>query len=87
MILQFQLYAEDSDTGTTVGATSIGAPTGTCGTGTGAPGVWYNFTGNGDIVTASLCNSAFDTKIQVYQGSCGALTCVSGNDDACGLTI
>ena len=74
-----------SETGTTAGATSNGAPAGTCGTGTGAPGVWYNFTGNGDIVTASLCTSGFDTKIQVYEGACGALTCVSGNDDACGL--
>jgi len=74
-----------SETGTTVGATSNGAQAGNCGTGTGAPGVWYNFTGNGDIVTASLCNSGFDTKIQVYEGACGALTCVTGNDDSCGL--
>jgi len=74
-----------SETGTTVGATSNGAQAGTCGTGTGAPGVWYNITGNGDIITASLCNSGFDTKIQVYEGACGALTCVTGNDDACGL--
>ena len=74
-----------SETGTTAGATSNGAPAGTCGTGAGAPGVWYNFTGNGDIVTASLCTSGFDTKIQVYEGACGTLTCVSGNDDACGL--
>ncbi|PHS03142.1 MAG: hypothetical protein COA88_16020 [Kordia sp.] len=74
-----------SETGTTVGATSNGAQAGNCGTGTGAPGVWYNFTGNGDIVTASLCNSGFDTKIQVYEGTCAALTCVGGNDDACGL--
>jgi len=72
-----------SEAGTTVGATSNGAPAGVCGTGVGAPGVWYNFTGNGDIITASLCNSAFDTKIQVYEGSCAALVCVTGNDDAC----
>ena len=75
----------DSAAGTTVGATNSGAQGGFCGTGTGAPGVWYNFTGNGDIVTASLCGSAFDTKIQVYEGACGTLTCVGGNDDACGL--
>jgi len=74
-----------SETGTTVGATQNGAQAGNCGTGTGAPGVWYNFTGNGDIITASLCNSSFDTKIQVYEGACGALTCVTGNDDSCGL--
>lgn len=75
----------DSVTGSTDLATSNDEPTTFCGTGTGAPGVWYSFTGNGDLVTASLCNSSFDTKIQVFQGSCGALTCVSGNDDACGL--
>ena len=76
----------DNVNGTTVGATNFGAPTGTCGTGTGAPGVWYNFTGNGDIITASLCGSSYDTKIQVYDGSCGALSCVTGNDDNCGLS-
>ena len=75
----------DSASGTTVGATSYDAPTGTCGTGTGAPGVWYSITGNGDLITASLCGSAFDTRIQIYEGACGALTCVGGNDDSCGL--
>ena len=75
----------DSLSGTTVGATTNGEQTGTCGTGTGAPGVWYNFTGNGDAVTASLCGSAYDTKIQVYEGDCANLVCVDGNDDSCGL--
>lgn len=75
----------DSATGTTVGATSNGAPTGFCGTGTGAPGVWYSFTGNGDAIVASLCNSTFDTKIQIYEGNCNVLDCVDGNDDACGV--
>lgn len=74
-----------SESGTTIGATSYDAPTGTCGTGTGAPGVWYSITGNGDLLTASLCGSAYDTKIQVYEGTCGTLTCVDGNDDSCGL--
>ena len=67
--------------GSTSSATSTGAPTAFCGTGSGAPGVWYVFEGNGDAITASLCNSSFDTKIQVYEGSCGVLTCVTGNDD------
>lgn len=75
----------DSASGTTVGATSYDAPTGFCGTGTGAPGVWYSITGNGDLLTASLCGSAYDTKIQIYEGTCGTLTCVDGNDDSCGL--
>ncbi|MEZ5023847.1 MAG: T9SS type A sorting domain-containing protein [Chitinophagales bacterium] len=52
-----------------------------------APGVWYVFAGTGDAVEFSLCDDTtdFDTKIGVFEGSCDALTCVSGNDDACGL--
>lgn len=70
--------------GTTVGATPDGAPF--CGTSNTAPGVWYQFVGNGDFVNASLCNgTSYDSKLTVYSGSCGALTCVAGNDDACGL--
>ena len=72
-------------TQTTVGATATGAPTGTCGTTGGSGGLWYSFAGTGDVVTFSLCGSSFDTKIQVVTGSCGAFTCVTGNDDSCGL--
>ncbi len=50
-----------------------------------APGVWYTFVGDGTNVTLSLCGSAYDTKIGVFSGSCGSLTCVTGNDDFCGL--
>ncbi|WP_188361623.1 choice-of-anchor J domain-containing protein, partial [Flavobacterium orientale] len=74
----------DSETQTTVGATTAGAPTFTCGTGPGSGGLWYSHLGTGDIVTFSLCGSAFDTKIQVFTGSCGTFTCVAGNDDFCG---
>lgn len=70
-----------SYTGTTVGATSTNDPTGTCGTNVGAPGRWYVFSGNGDVVTASLCGSGWDTKMNVYSGNCASLTCVGGNDD------
>lgn len=57
-----------------------------CGTtdGTGG-GVWYHFVGTGGSITASLCGSAYDTKIRVYTGTCAALACVVGNDDFCGL--
>ena len=70
---------------TTVGATTTGAPTTACGTsGTGGSGgLWYSYLGNGDVVTASLCNSTFNTRIQVVTGACGAFTCVAGNDDSC----
>ena len=72
-------------TGNTSQATSNGAPTGFCGTGTGAPGVWYVFEGTDEIITATLCGSDYDTKIKILEGSCGALDCVTGNDDSCGV--
>jgi len=71
----------DTEIGNTAQATSNDEPA-FCGTGTGSPGVWYSFAATGnDVVTASLCGSSFDTKIQIYSGTCGALTCVGGNDD------
>ena len=70
--------------GTTVGATID--PVGTCVTALNtAPGVWFSFTGDGLINTLSLCGSGFDTKIGIFSGTCAALVCVTGNDDACGL--
>ncbi|MBL7888337.1 MAG: T9SS type A sorting domain-containing protein [Bacteroidia bacterium] len=70
-------------TGSTLTATTTGDPSGTCGTLVGAEGVWYTFAGDGNTITASLCNAGtdYDTKINVYSGSCGSLTCVGGNDD------
>lgn len=68
-------------TGTTVGATTTNDPTGTCGTSVDAEGKWYVFAGNGSVVTASLCGSGWDTKINVYSGTCASYTCVGGNDD------
>lgn len=51
-----------------------------------SPGVWYTFTGTGYSTTLSLCSGAeeFDSYISVYTGSCGAFTCVAGDDDGCG---
>lgn len=69
--------------GTTATATSTNDPTLFCGTSPDAAGRWYVFAGNGNVVTASLCGSAYDTKINVYSGTCGSYTCVSGNDDFC----
>ncbi len=79
----------DSLTGSNTDATDSDEPTDLCGifnNGT-APGVWYSFAGNGDIVTVSLCGSGFDTQLQVFSGNCNGLVCVAGNDDnfaACG---
>ncbi len=76
--------------GSTVGAASDAA-VGSCGIGNGGTpgnGVWYKLVGNGAQVTASLCASAYDTKIHVYTGSCAGLTCLVSNDDSptCGTT-
>lgn len=58
---------------------------GTCGTSNTAPGVWYSFVATGTNANLSTCNQAsFDTKISVFTGSCGSLTCVGGQDDAAG---
>ena len=70
--------------GTTVGANNAGTGENlTCGTGQTMPGVWYVVPGNGQIMTASLCGTVWDSKISVFNGTnCAALTCVGGNDDA-----
>ncbi len=47
-----------------------------------AGGVWYRVVGNGGMITVSLCGSGYDTKVGVFTGTCGALTCVTGNDDS-----
>lgn len=71
--------------GSTLGATSDAVPS--CGTTlNAAPGIWYRFTPcETASFTASLCGSAYDTKIGVFTGTCAAPVCVTGNDDFCGL--
>lgn len=67
---------------------------GFCGTSAGTGGaVWYSYTGansndagavagtDGDEVTLDLSASTFDTKIRVFTGVCGDLTCFGGDDD------
>ncbi|HEX5638047.1 MAG TPA: hypothetical protein VFY78_13220, partial [Gammaproteobacteria bacterium] len=71
-------------TGSTATATLDGPGT-SCPGGSVAPDVWYTITGTGAGITASLCGSAYDTKVDIYRGTCGALICVGGNDDFCGL--
>jgi len=74
--------------GTTVCMGADVAPTCTTTDGTGG-GVWYAYTAatTCNVITASLCGggTSYDSKIRVYEGTCGALTCVVGNDDFCGL--
>ena len=70
--------------GTTVEATFDDV--GICGTSNTAPGVWYRVSHDG-LLTASTCNQAnYDTKLSVFDGECGALGCVTGNDDAPGCS-
>jgi len=49
------------------------------------PGVWYKYIGDGSNVTVTTCSPTIttgDSRIAIFSGSCGALTCVAGNDDA-----
>jgi HYR domain/Secretion system C-terminal sorting domain len=69
---------------TNVGATNDAFPI--CNTNgtlaTGAANVWYQFAGNGQAITVSTCtNTAFDSEIGVFSGSCGNLVCIAGNDN------
>ncbi|MDO7854309.1 IPT/TIG domain-containing protein [Hymenobacter convexus] len=70
--------------GTTVGATTVSDPTGSCSTVTiDGGGVFYAIVGTGRAITLSTCATAtsFDTKLFVYRGGCGAFICVAANDD------
>ncbi len=70
--------------GTTVGATLDGPATQCFVSGLSvAPDRWYKVVGNGQSMTVGLCTSSYDTKIDVYSGTCGALVCVGYDDDAC----
>lgn len=71
--------------GTTQYATADSPNAPSCTT-TTFPGVWYSFVGNGGFATLSTCGGAsFNTKLSVYEGGCGGLNCVAGNDDFCGV--
>lgn len=78
------IACNSTESGTTVGSTFDGV--GFCGTSNTAPGVWYEATGTGGPMIASTCTGTFyDSKLSVFTGTCGSLSCVGGNDDACGL--
>lgn len=70
-----------SVSGTNVGAT-VDSP-GTCGTSIGSGDVWYTLVGTGNQIRLTTCadGTNYDTKIQVWCGDCGSLTCIAGNDD------
>jgi len=65
----------------TTAATGTGDPTPACGSGV-TKGVWFSFTPLLDApATISTCGSSFDTVLQVYSGTCGALIPVICDDD------
>ena len=76
------VITNDTIYGTTYDATPD--PTPACGAANTAGGVWYQYLSTGEYVTASLCGTAYNTRISVFQGSCAALQCVVNNDDFCG---
>lgn len=52
------------------------------------PGIWYAVEGTGGRIIASTCAGTdpdFDTRISVFTGGCGNLTCVVGDDNGCGI--
>jgi hypothetical protein len=69
--------------GSTVGLTAQAVPTCITTLNT-AGGHWYTTQGTGGNVNITTCNagSNYDTKLGVFSGTCGALVCVTGNDDA-----
>lgn len=66
-----------------------------CGTLLSSTNAFYVYNGVGDDVNVSLCNSSFDTRLNVYcltNGNCSGtpeFTCVGSNDDGgnCGNTL
>jgi hypothetical protein len=62
------------------------APCGGASSATTSPGVWYKVQGTGSALTASTCSddTTLDTQLSVFQGDCGNLVCVNGNNDFCG---
>jgi len=71
--------------GTTIGST-VDNSFQTCGVPVTSPGVWYSVVGTGNTMTASLCDgTVYDSRLSVYCNSCSTPTCISGNEDGCGL--
>jgi hypothetical protein len=67
---------------TNVGATTS-APVWPCGSGNND--VWFSVvTGGPGTLTVTTCGATFDTVLQIFSGSCGSLTSLGCNDDACG---
>jgi hypothetical protein len=69
----------------TQGAT-LSAEAWTCGFVSSAPDLWYSYTAVAPFpVTVETCGANYDSMLQVFSGTCGALTVEGCNDDSCGL--
>jgi hypothetical protein len=75
----------DSLNGNTSEASPYDTP-GVCGTNPTGSGIWYRFIGDGNNATLSLSNVLFNAEMNVYSGSCEALTCVDGTVNNIGQT-
>ena len=74
-------------TGTTIGSTlesNVSVPFCNIAENEADAGVWYQINGNGQNMTASLCdNTDFDVGLAVFEGSCGDFKCINFNTDFC----
>lgn len=43
-------------------------------------GVWYTFTGDGDVTTITTQNVSLDVEFELFSGSCGSLTSITCED-------
>ena len=77
-----QISCGNTYTGSTENATNQDTPEGYCGTVAFGPGVWFQFEGNNQANTFSLCNSNFNTELMVFEGNCDSLICIGGNGNS-----
>tara|TARA_R110002073_G_scaffold40547_1_gene114811 strand:- start:19704 stop:20870 length:1167 start_codon:yes stop_codon:yes gene_type:complete len=43
-------------------------------------GVWYSFVGDGGTITVTVSPTAWDAKVAIFSGSCGAFVCTTFSD-------
>ncbi len=55
--------------------------------GTGGADLWYTYTSTvpGADIIVETCGSSYDTALEIFSGTCGALVSEICNDDFCGL--
>jgi hypothetical protein len=70
----------------TIDGTEIPLPVCASGGNTATNGEWYRYTPASDlslVVSTDLSeNAGLDTRVHIYSGTCGNLTCIGGDDDS-----